>query len=327
MRSIQAVAVPLVLLAALVGCKARGSKAPAWAVQAPEGTSMALSVKAGWVLDQQNVQSLVGRFPMADQMLDLFLKKARINPHNDPGRVTFYVLDMPQGDLMRTPADAGSFLILLDGFKDPGALQGAVVEAFPQEGSLSVGGKELPLHVILDINAFHIRAALEPSGRIWLGDLRALTRRAMRGQGTAPATLHATEWVDAKGIFQGFVKVEELLGALKGQLPKDSVLDLPEGIDTIAWSVSPSSTPSAPHRLDLALTGTEAGIQKITPWLQRVGAVATTAGPNAAPPPDLVIERTRAGLRASLTEAQLNALLGKLGSAPLRLSPAGAPKA
>lgn len=327
MRSIRIVAVPLVLLAVVMGCHPKGSKAPAWAVNAPEGTSLALSVQAGWVLDHQNVQSLVARFPLADQMLDLFLKKARINPHDDPGRVTFYVLDLPQQDLRSPHGDPGNFLMLLDGFKNPVALQGTVVESFPQEGSLTLAGKELPLHVILDINAFHLRAALEPSGKIWLGDLRALTRRAQRGQAEAKATLHAAEWIDPKGIFQGYIKVEALLTALQGQLPKDLGLDLPEGIDTIAWSVSPAPSPAAPHRLDLALTGTETGIQKVTPWLQRIGAVATTTGPNSAPPPDLVIERTRAGFRAAMTEAQLNALLSKLGSTPLRLTQPGSPKA
>lgn len=326
-RTLAALALPVLLMTGL-GCKPKGPKTPAWAAAAPDQATMAFSVQAGWVLDHQNVQQLVSRFPMADQMLDLFLKKAHINPHDDPGRVTFFVLDGPTPDVKDLKAAAGQFLILLDGFKDPAALQSAVVESFPQEGSLTLDGKDAALHVILDLNEFHLRAALDcTTGRIWLGDLKALTRRAAQGSMTRKAPLAAMEWIDPKGTFQGFLQPQTLLASLKGQLPQNLGLDIPEGMEALAWSVSPAPTPQAPHRLDLAVTGSPEGIQQVTPWLQRIGALATAAGPNAAPPPDIAIERTRAGLRASMTEAQLNAVLGKLGTMPLHFSPPKGPKA
>ncbi len=318
-----------VLLAPLalgLGCQPKGSKAPAWVRAAPAGCAMVLSVQAGWVLDQQNLQTLLTKFPMADQMLDLFLKRARISPKEDPGRVTFYVLDLPQKGHSNPKDLARGFLVLLDGFKDPGALQAAVVETFPQEGSLPMDGKEAALHVILDVDQLHFRAAVEPGGRIWLGDLSALSRRAEQGPLKRIEALRAAEWINSRATFQGLLQVEPLVGSLRDQLPKEWGLDLPRGMDSLAWSVTPAQEPKAPHRLELALTGAPEAVNRAAPWLQRIGALAATAGPTPAPPPDIVTERTRAGLRASLSDEQLNAVLAKLGQVPLRLPHRG-PKA
>lgn len=328
MRRMLAMALLPVLITGAFACKSKGSKAPGWVQAAPAQTTMAFSVQAGWVLDQQNLQSLITKFPLADQMLDLFLKKARINPHEETGRVTFYVLDLPRKDQLDLAQATANLLVLLDGFKDPVAIQAAVLEAFPQEGSMSLHAKDCPLHVLMDVNQVHLRAAIEPGGRIWLGDLSALARMGGQGALKRELSLKAAEWIDARAPFQGLVQAEPLLGQLRGQVPKELGMDIPKGVDTLAWSVTPSNDPKAPHRLDLALTGSPEAIVQVSPWLQRIGALASAAGPGAAQPPEIVCERTRAGLRASMTQDQLNTVLSKLGQMPLRFDkPATEPKA
>jgi hypothetical protein len=141
-------------------------------------------------------------------------------------------------------------------------------------------------------------------------------------------TFKAAEWIDARAPFQGLVQAEPLLGQLRGHVPKDLGLDIPAGVDTLAWSVTPSNDPKAPHRLDLAITGSPEAMIQVSPWLQRIGALASAAGPGAAQPPEIVCERTRAGLRASMTQDQLNLVLSKLGQMPLRFDkPVTGPKA
>lgn len=321
MRRLLMIALVPGVIAGTFACKPRKSKAPEWVQAAPAQCSVALSVQAGWVLDHENVQTLLARFPMADQMLDLFMKKARINPKGETGRVTFYVLDPPQKVTSDLTQAARQLLVLLEGFKDPGALQAAVLESFPQEGSMSIQEKDCPLHVIMDVNQVHIRAAVEPGGRIWLGDLGALGRMASQGPLKRELALKAAEWVDGRAPFQGMAQVEPLLGQVRGHIPKNMGLDIPTGVDTLAWSVTPSNDPKAPHRLDLALTGTPEAMTQVTPWLQRIGALASAAGPGAAQPPEIVSERTRAGLRASMTQDQLNAVLSKLGQLPIKFDP------
>lgn len=321
MRKWLAMALPLLIAAGAMACKPKGPGAPSWVRAAPSNCKVALSVQAGWVLDHENVKSLVTQYPLADQMLDVFLKRARINPHDEPGRVTFYVLDLAMGDLPKLKQNFGNFLILLDGFKDPAALQAAVLGAFPQEGSLTVEGHEIPLHVVLDVDQLHLRAAVEPGGRIWLGDLSALTRRAVQGPLRRAPALQAGEWINAKATFQGLVQAEPLLASLRGQIPKELGIDLPIGVDSVAWSVTPGPEEKSPYRLELAVTGTAESIVQIAPWLQRIGALASTTGPNAAQPPEIITERTRAGLRAAMTKDQLNGVLSKLGATPLRLLP------
>lgn len=318
MRLFPAMALLPVLVAGAIGCKPKGSKAPGWVQAAPAQSSMAFSVQAGWALDHQNLQGLISKFPLADQMLDLFLKKARIHPQGETGRVTFYVLDMPRRDQPSLPEAASHFLLLMDGFRDPAALQAAVLESFPQEGSMTLGGKDASLHVLLDVNQVHVRAAVEPNGRIWLGDLAALARMAAQGPLKRPLALKAAEWVDGRAPFQGMVHAEEVLKSLQGHLPSNLGMDIPQGVDTLAWSVTPSNDVKAPHRLELSITGSPESIVQIAPWLQRIGALASAAGPGAAQPPEIVTERTRAGLRASMTEEQLNTVLGKLGQMPLK---------
>lgn len=316
------------LIAVGFACKSKGGKVPGWVQAAPAHCSVALSVQAGWVLDHQNVQALMARFPLADQMLDLFLKKARINPQGETGRVTFYVLDLPQQDQRDLAEAARHFLVLLDGFKDPAAIQAAVLEAFPQEGSMSIQAKDCPLHVLMDLNQNHFRAALEPGGRIWLGDLVALGRIAAKNPAKRDLATKAAEWVDGKAPFQGMIQVAPLLDQVRGHLPKNLGLDIPSGVDTLAWSVTPSNDAKAPHRLELAVTGTQEAITQVAPWLQRIGALASAAGPGAAQPPEIITERTRAGLRASMTQEQLNAVLSKLGQMPLKFDkPSMGPKA
>lgn len=183
---------------------------------------------------------------------------------------------------------------------------------------MAIQTKDCPLHVLMDINQLHLRAAVEPGGRIWLGDLAALGRMAGQGTQKRALTFKAAEWIDAQAPFQGLVQAEPLLAQFRGHIPKELGMDIPQGVDTMAWSVTPSNDPKAPHRLDLAITGTPEAMTQVSPWLQRIGALASAAGPGAAQPPEIVSERTRAGLRASMTQEQLNAVLSKLGQMPIQ---------
>ena len=79
---------------------------------------------------------------MAEQSLDLFLKKAGIAPKQDKGRISLYVMDLKiEAKEAKPQVQIPRFLIQLAGFQDTEALQRAVVESFPGEGSLSVGGR------------------------------------------------------------------------------------------------------------------------------------------------------------------------------------------
>jgi len=53
---------------------------------------------AGWILEQPHFQALLERYPLAEQTLDLFLKRAHISPHQETGRITFYLLNLPLRD-------------------------------------------------------------------------------------------------------------------------------------------------------------------------------------------------------------------------------------
>lgn len=300
----------------LGGCGKR-AKGPDWAVSAPPGTLLAVSGEAGWVVQRREFQGALGNFPLADQALDLFLKRAHINPQGETGRITLYALDMQLDALLKNKsAGSANFLLQLGGFKDPKNLLLAVTEAFPMEGSLQTPKGELPLYVILDFTKdnvqYHLRVAFDGEDRIWIGDLSALATLGKPRTASSAATLRATEWIDGRAPIQGLLMPEGLLKEASEKLPKNFAKELPKGIDALAWSITPSSAKDAPHRFELALTGTPEGIQQVSPWVQRLVAFLGSMPGAPSRPTDVLEERTRVGLKAQLSAAQMEAVMSRL---------------
>jgi hypothetical protein len=302
-----------VALLLLAGCGSRQPKGPDWALSAPPGTVMAVSSQAGWALQQREFQNLLGRFPMAERTLDLFLKRAHINPAGETGRITIYVTDL---QISTTQANAGvessSFLLQLGGFRDSKSLFLAVTEAFPMEGTLQVGEREMPLYVLMDYNQFHMRLLFDEQGRIWIGDLTALAALGKARVKKASPVLRAAEWVDGRAPIQGLLLPEHLLQQASDKLPPAFAKELPKGIQAVAWSVAPGSAKDAPHTFELAITGTPEGIKQTSPWVQRLVAFISSMPGAPSRPADVMEERTRVGLKAQLNGTQLEAVMGRL---------------
>ncbi|MBL0312271.1 MAG: hypothetical protein IPP78_06040 [Holophagaceae bacterium] len=320
----------LVLMGAVLvsfpGCRTKGSKAPSWLQSTPAGCSMALSGQVGWLLENPEFQSAMTRLPLAEQTLDLFLKKAKIHPEGETGRVTFFVFDIPKGK-EKTEDMAADFLLQFDGFKDPRALQMALAESFPPEGSLVVDKKDCPLFVMMDINKVKIRALVDSQQRILMGDLRALGRRANQGTiGQGPRASHALgagEWIDATAPISGYVNPDALLAGFGNKLPSEVAKEFPKGLESLVWSVTPAldrNDPKAPHRLELAIGGSPEGINQASHWIQRLVAGASQLGAQQQLAPVLMQERTRVGIRYSASNEQLKAILGSFGQ---QWTPAG----
>lgn len=299
-------------LLALTACGSKRPKSPDWALSAPPGTVMAVSGQAGWVVQQRELQNLLGRFPLAEQTLDLFLKRAHINPQGETGRISLFVMDLkldsaqPQGGV-----ESSNFLLQLGGFRDPKNLLLAVTEAFPMEGTLQVGKRELPLYVLLDFNEFHMRLLFDEQDRIWIGDLSALVSLG-REKTMPPSALRATEWIDGRAPVQGLLFPENLLKQASEKLPKAFATELPKGIQAMAWSVTPGSSKEASHQFELAITGSPEGIQQVSPWVQRLVAFISNMPGAPSRPADVLEERNRIGLRAHLSSAQLEAVMTRI---------------
>lgn len=269
---------------------------------------MAVSTQAGWAIQQREFQNLLGRFPMAEQTLDLFLKRARINPGGETGRISLYITDLKiKASLPQKGVEGSSFLLQLGGFRDPKNLLLAITEAFPMEGSLRVGTRDLPLYVLLDYNQFHMRLLLDEQGRIWIGDLPALAALA-KAPTLAPAAQRAVEWIDRKAPIQGLLLPESLLG----QPSEGFAHALPKGIQALAWSVTPGSSKDASHAFELAITGTPEGIRQISPWIQRLVAFIGSVSGAPSRPADVLEEKARVGLRAQLNASQLEAVMARI---------------
>lgn len=313
MRPTPALLLPALLLL-LPGCRGHRGLGPDWARSAPAGTTVAFSGEAGWILDRPDFQEALRRFPMAEQSLDLFLKKAGIAPKQDKGRISLYVMDLKiEAKEAKPQVQIPRFLIQLAGFQDTEALQRAVVESFPGEGSLSVGGREWPLHVILDVNQWHIRALMDGEDRVWLGDLASLA--ALTGaRRPDPGLVAASAWVDAQAELQGFLRPEAVIQGAQSALPAEAQSMLPRGLDALVWSVSPGKNPEAPFRFALSVTGSREGIQRAAPWIQRFVALAGTSQGRTVPSAEMIEEPTRVGFRAQLTGSQLEATLGRLAA-------------
>ena len=311
--------VAAVVLVLLPGCRSKGSMAPSWLQSAPVDCSLAVSGRVGWLLENPEFQATITRFPLAEQTLELFLKKAKIHPEGETGRITFFVFDIPKEQ--GKPEDmAADFLLQFDGFKDPRALQMALAESFPPEGSLVLDKKDCPLFVMMDINKVKIRALVDPQQRILIGDLRALARRASRGtisQGPkASNALGAGEWIDATAPIAGYLNPDVLMAGYGNKLPGEVAKEFPKGLESLVWSVTPAKDlkdPKAPHRLELAVGGSPEGINQASHWIQRLVAAASQLGVQQQLAPVLVQEKTRVGVRYSASNEQINAILGSFG--------------
>ena len=327
----------LAMVAVCVGaglaCRPK-AKVPSWVNSAPAESLAAFSGEAGWMLTRKEIQSLISREPMVERALDLFLQKAHINPATESGRVTFHLLGLPKAEEGGLQKGLEHALIQLTQFKDPMALLGALAEAFPQEGSLRLQGRDWPLYVILDVEAqgtkAHIRAASDEKGQIWIGSLEGLQRMASgQGLSTQPDAVLAAEWINARAPFQGYLQPDALLGGLRKSLDESVLKDLPQGVHALFWSITPGAEGDPkrepPIQFELALSGTPEGINQVTPWIQRLVAAtnAIQGGPGAAP--ELMQEKRRVGLRATLTSEQLKLIMEKLGQPgfvlPLRRGP------
>ncbi|WP_291272837.1 hypothetical protein [Geothrix sp.] len=325
-------AVALICLPFATSCRPK-PRVPGWVQAAPADSLAAFSGEAGWVLTHKDVQSLISRDPMVERALDLFLQKARINPRNETGRVTFHVIGMPQKGEDNLQKGLEHVLIQLNQFKDPTALVSALAESFPQEGSLRLQGRDWPLHVILDIEAqgtkAHIRAASDEQGQVWIGSLEALNRMATRGSLAAqPDAALAAEWISARAPFQGYLQPETLLGGLRQNLESTFIKDLPQGVNALFWSITPATEKDQPIRFELALAGTPEGINQVTPWLQRLVAAANAVQATPGSTPELLQEKRRVGLRCTLTPDQLKLVMEKLGQPGFSFRlPTGGPKA
>jgi hypothetical protein len=289
----------LLLCLVLAGCDARRAQAPDWVRSAPAGALTAVSFRTDWALQQPRLRTLLEGYPMAGRSLDLFLVRARLPLRREAGRLTVYL----------TRPGAG-FLIQLDGFRDPGGIQAAIADVFPVDSSLAMDNRDHPLYVILDLDSSHIRAMADGEGRVWLGEAAALARLAA-GPARALGDLAAPAgWISGSAEVQGFLRPAEP-GA--GNL----AANLPGGIESMAWGVTPGPAADAPNGFELSLAGSAEAIEQASPWLQRfVAAVGAAPGPPVQPP-EILQERRRISLRCPLSQGQVDAAMAKLGQPPL----------
>ena len=310
-----------------------GNHTPGWVMAAPGDSLAAFSGEAGWMLTHKEIQSFISRDPMVERALDLFLQKAHISPRLETGRVTFHVIGMSQKGDETLQKGLEHVLIQLNQFKDSAALVGALAESFPQEGSLRIQGRDWPLYVILDIETggtkAHIRAASDEKGQVWIGSLEALAHLAAgKSLGTQPDVALAAEWINPRAPFQGYLQPEALLSGLRKNLEGSIVKDLPQGVDALFWSITPAEEKDQPVRFELALAGTPDGINRVTPWLQRLVAAANAVQSAPGTAPELIQEKRRVSLRCSLTAQQLRLVMEKLGQPGFTFSfPGGGGKA
>lgn len=304
----------LVMVAALVaapGCRPRVHP-PAWMQGAPAQASVALSGNLGWLLQQPLFQRSLAQVPVAEQALDLFLNRARIHPGQETGHLSFFLVgeaaSLP-GQGTPDPATLSrAFLLNLSGFKDPRALMTAMADAFPVEGSLTLKGRDFPLHVVMDINEVRLRAMLDDRGTIWIGDIQALATLGSLHETSTPV-VHAGTWLSPKAPLQGFADFRILKLPTLGREAGVFSFEMPRGLEAAAFSVTPLQGET--HRLELVLAGRPESIQEALPWLQRIaGAAASLQQGGAAP--ELFQEKDRAVLRCTLRADQVQTLLSRL---------------
>lgn len=307
-------ALPALVMALGFACRPQ-PKVADWVRSAPPASRAAVSGQVGWLLRNAQFRDLLAQQPMAEQALDLFISKARIDPARETGRLTLHILDTP---LDGHPAPKG-FLLQLDQFQDPKGLLNALVAAFPPEGTLRLENRECPLFVLMDVDTgqikAHLRAVADRDGRIWIGDVEALARLSSdSGRREDKDLLAAAAWISPDDTLQGFLHPDSLLSDLKGRLPDSFAKELPQGIQVLAWGATPGADDTQPCLFELSLSGTPEGVSQALPWIQRLAAAVGAVQHNSSqPPPEVHSERTRAGLRMSLTMEQLKQMMEKLG--------------
>lgn len=295
----------MLLSLVLLGCQARRPQAPDWVRSAPAAAVAAVSFRADWAMEQPRLGDLLESYPLAGRSVDLLLTRARINLCQANGRLTLY---------LSTPSQPGldpAYLIQLSGFPDPGKLQVAIANAFAVDGLQSMDNRDHGLFVILDLASAHMRAMVDGEGRVWLGDKAALARLGEPGARNE-ALAASVAWTSAADVAQGFIRPPELLDDRSGRLPGQLARSLPAGIQSVAWGMSPGSGQDPFNGFELAMTGSDAAVQRVEPWMQRfLAAVGTNPG-SLAQPPELLQEAARIGLRCQLSQEQVDAAMARL---------------
>jgi len=295
-----------------VGCRDIRPKTQDWVASAPEKTAIGVSCHLGWILEMPDFRNFIAKYPLYDNALELFLDNAKIDPTSETGRLSVYVLKLPNPNAAATSIDdlREMLLIQMAGFREPKAIQRVIMDNFSPEGSLKLGGREYPLFVVLDINNVKIRIVSDNDGRVWMGDITALQETAKkRGVGSSGYISHASEWIPSSAAIQGFVQPEYI----SKDIFKDFAEVIPPGVRGLAWSVSPSQNNNQIVNLNLAITGTDAAVNKIKPWMQRIFAMASSlANGDGAGQPETVQESNRMGIRCQFEQSQLRQVLNSL---------------
>lgn len=298
----------------LLSCEARRARVPDWVQSAPATTVLAMSCASDSVVSDSRFQGFLERFPPAQRALADFQGRVRLD-RQGPGRVTVYLSNAaPSGNPSHGPVQPVEFLIQLSGFRDPGRLQVAIADAFPSAGTLPMDNRDFPLFVVLDHAPYRIRAMADGEGRIWLGDLGSLARLSFGSLFNWGRLAASSDWIRGAAPIQGFMRPPGLLQGAGHDQPGELARDLPEGIETLAWGVTPGTGPGplAQNGFELVLTGSTAAILAVAPWLQRL--VDTTAAMQgaSAQTPEILQEGRRIALRCTLSREQLNVAMAML---------------
>jgi len=302
-----------VLLAVIsFGCRDIRSKTQDWVASAPEKTAIGVSCHLGWILEMPDFRNFIAKYPLYDNALELFLDSAKIDPASETGRLSVYVLELPNTDHAEPSINdlREMLLIQMAGFREPKIIQRVIMDNFSPEGSLRLGGREYPLFVVLDINNVKIRIVSDDNGRVWIGDIAALQETARkRGMGSSAYVSRASEWIPPSATIQGFVQPE----FVSKDIFKDFADVIPPGIKGLAWSASPSQNNKQIVNLDLAITGTDDAVNKIKPWMQRIFVMASSlANGDGTGQPETVQENNRMGIRCQFKQSQLSQVLNSL---------------
>lgn len=304
-RSWRAPITAAVLLCLALACQNRRAGAPDWIQGAPADTVAAVSCATGWALAGTHCQTLQQACPQAGRALAVLLERARFDPGGS-GRITLYLGGA-------APGPNGQWLIQLGGLKDPGKVQAAIADAFPVQGALAMDNRGLPLFTVLDLEASPVRAVADEAGRIWLGLPAALDRLDQRRLGSEAGLAGCAEWISRKAAVQGFIRPQAPPGDADRRQGADTARQLPQGIEALAWGVSPGPSGDALHGFELAMAGGRQAIRQAAPWLQDFVAAAQAVPGAPGQLPEILQERRRIALRWRLTQAQLNVVLARLG--------------
>ena len=315
--------IAIILALVTFSCREMRPMAQDWAVSAPEKTIVGISCDLGWILEMPELRKLITNYPLFDQALELFLDKTQIDPSSETGRVSVYLLELPDEHTSGSFLDGLRDLALIQiaGFRDPKAIQKVIVESFPPEGSLKLGNRDYPLFVVMDINRIQMRILSDGDGRLWIGDLAAL-KELTKGHtiGDSGPISSALRWITPSGSMQGFVQTE--------LVPMDAAngfFDIvPAGIKGLAWSISPSKMDGKIIDFDLVVTGTEEAITTLKPWMQRIIALVSSLGSGGTRQPETVQENNRMGIRCQFRQDQLSSALSTLNLQDIIRLPADA---